>query len=191
MNNTSRQTLSYITFCIYVCPYVYLLKFLLNHLFSYCFEITITLGGSGPHATSHIHGAASYSPVLWLYHLSSDGLEESDCKHKAAPSTENIPVSRGELIELSTITHCNISFVRLQSHILPCSFGGTPECFEIPCRDIRYRVAHACGSRCTRVSEHRALLWFTESIRFLMWILSIAISIIDLKVRRWSTTKLM
>ena len=24
-------------------------------------------------------------------------------------------------------------------------------CFEIPCQDIRYRVAHACGSRCTQL----------------------------------------
>ena len=64
-------------------------------------------------------------------------------------------------------------------------------CFEIPCQDIRYRVAHACGSRCTRGCKHRAPLWFTENIRLPMWILSIAISIIDLNVHRWSTTKLM
>ena len=30
---------------------------------------------------------------------------------------------------MSTILHCYISFVRLQYHILPCSFGGTPRCF--------------------------------------------------------------
>ena len=64
-------------------------------------------------------------------------------------------------------------------------------CFEIPCQDIRYRVAHACGSRCTRGCKHRAPLWFTENIRLLMWILSIAISIIDLNVHQWSMTKLM
>ena len=64
-------------------------------------------------------------------------------------------------------------------------------CFEIPCQDIRYRVAHACGSRCTRGCKHRAPLWFTQNIRLPMWILSIAISIIDLNVHRWSTTKLM
>ena len=45
MNNRSPETLSYITFCIYVCPYIYLLKFLMNHLFSCSFEITITPGG--------------------------------------------------------------------------------------------------------------------------------------------------
>ena len=64
-------------------------------------------------------------------------------------------------------------------------------CFEIPCQDIRYRVAHACGSRCTRGCKHRAPLWVTENICLPMWILSIAISIIDLNVHRWSTTKLM
>ena len=34
-----------ILLCVYVCPYIYLLKFLMNHLFSCCFEITITPGG--------------------------------------------------------------------------------------------------------------------------------------------------
>ena len=58
-------------------------------------------------------------------------------------------------------------------------------CLEIP--GIRYRVAHACGSRCTRGCKHRASLWFPENIRLLMWILSIAISIIDLNVHRWLT----
>ena len=61
---TSPETLSYITLCIYVCPYIYLLKFLMNHLFSCCFEITITPGASGPHAASHIRGAASWRPML-------------------------------------------------------------------------------------------------------------------------------
>ena len=56
---------------------------------------------------------------------------------------------------------------------------------------IRYRVAHACGSRCTRGCKQRAPLWFTENIRLPMWILSIAISIIDQNVHRWYTTKLM
>ena len=56
---------------------------------------------------------------------------------------------------------------------------------------IRLCVAHACGSRCTRGCKHQAPLWFTENIHLPMWILSIAISIIDLNVHRWSTTKLM
>ena len=45
MNHTSPETLSYITLCTHVCPYIYLLKFLLNNLFSWCFEITITPRG--------------------------------------------------------------------------------------------------------------------------------------------------
>ena len=65
---------------------------------------------------------------------------------------------------MSTISHCYISFVRLQSHILPCSFGGTPRCFDVlkshGCQDIRWRIAHACESRCT--CKHRAPLWFRE-----------------------------
>ena len=59
MNNTSPETLSYITLCTYVCPHIYLLKFLRNNFFSCCFEITITPGGGGPHAASHIRAAAS------------------------------------------------------------------------------------------------------------------------------------
>ena len=50
---------SFITLCIYVCPYIYLFKFLMNHLFLCCFEITITPGARGPHAASYIRGAAS------------------------------------------------------------------------------------------------------------------------------------
>ena len=32
---------------------------------------------------------------------------------------------------MRTISHCYISFVRLQSCILPCSFDGTPPCFDV------------------------------------------------------------
>ena len=42
-----------------------------------------------------------------------------------------------------------------------------------------------------KTGKHRAPLWFTENISPLMWILSIAISIIDLNVHRWFTAKLM
>ena len=178
MNNTSPETLSYITLCIYVCPYIYL------------YDYSRGIAGHMRPVTSAV-GPAS-AQCCWLCHLSSDGLVES---HRAAPFTENIPVFRGEYIKMSTISYCYISFVRLQSHILPCSFGGTPRCFDVlkshDCQDVRQRVAHACGSRCTRSYKHRAPLWFTEHIRLPMWILAIAMSIIDLNVHRWSTTKLM
>ena len=64
MNNTSRETLSYITFCIYVCPYIYLLKFLMNHLFSCCFEITITPGGLAGHMQA-VTSAARPASAQW------------------------------------------------------------------------------------------------------------------------------
>ena len=78
MNNTSRETLSYITLCIYVCPYIYLLKFLMNHLFSCCFEITTTPGGyraicgqshplCGQLAPS-VAGCVMFHPVDWWSH---------------------------------------------------------------------------------------------------------------------------
>ena len=85
------------------------------------------------------------------------------------------------IVHQVTIPYCALQF-RRNSPVFWC--------FEIPCQDIRYRVAHACGSRCTRGCKHRAPLWFTEIIRLPMWILLIAISIIDLNVHRWSTTKL-
>ena len=68
-------------------------------------------------------------------------------------------------------------------------------CFEIP-RMPGHKVACRACVRFPMYSglrgcKHRASLWFTENIRLPMWILSIAISIIDLNVYRWSTTKLM
>ena len=95
---------------------------------------------------------------------------------------------------MSTISQCYISFVRLQSHILPAVSAELPGVLmfwnpvpghKVPCR--------ACVRiRCTRAGcKHWAPLWFTENNRLPMWILSIAISIIDLNVHRWSTTKLM
>ena len=45
MKYISPETLSYITLCTHVCPYIYLFNFLLNNLFSCCFEITITPRG--------------------------------------------------------------------------------------------------------------------------------------------------
>ena len=47
VKNTSPETLSYISLCTYVSPYIYLLKFLMNDWFSCCFEIMITPGGGG------------------------------------------------------------------------------------------------------------------------------------------------
>ena len=79
MNNTSPETLSYITLCIYVCPYIYLLKFLMNQLFSCCFEITITrswgLAGHMRPVTSVVRPASAQ--CWWLCHLLSHGLVES------------------------------------------------------------------------------------------------------------------
>ena len=65
-------------------------------------------------------------------------------------------------------------------------------CFEIP-RMPRHKVACRACVRIPMCSgcKHRAPLWFTENIRLLMWILSIAISIIDINVHRWSMTKLI
>ena len=143
-------------------------------------------------ATSAVRPARALLAVLCLCHLSSYGLVESDCKHRTVHRKYTcLPrrIDRNEyyfallyIVRQVTIPYSVLQF-RRNSPVFWC--------FEIPCHDIRYRVAHACGSRCTRGCKHRAPLWFTENIRLPMWILSIAISIIDLNVHRWSTTKLM
>ena len=145
------------------------------------------LAGHMRPATSAVRPANAQ--CCWLCHLSSDGLVESsgtvNRKYTGLPRR----IDRNEyyfallyIVRQVTISYSALQFLR-----------NSPVfwCFEIPCLDIRYCVAHACGSRCSRGCKHRAPLWFTENIRLLMWILSIAISIIDLNVHRWSTTKLM
>ena len=68
---------------------------------------------------------------------------------------------------------------------LPKSFGGTPQCFYVLKSRARHKVA------CRTCIVNTAPLWFTENIRHPVWILSIAISIIDLNVHRWFTVKQM
>ena len=46
---------------------------------------------------------------------------------------------------MRTISLCYISFVRLRSRILPCSFGGTPRCVDVLKSRARHKVAcRAC-----------------------------------------------
>ena len=149
MNDTNRETLSYITLCIYVCPYIYLLKFLMNHLFSCCFEITITPGGLRATCGQPSAVRPASAQCCWLCHLSSDGLVELDCKQSGAVHRKytGLPrrIGRNEyyfallyIVRQVTIPYSALQF-RLNSQVFWC--------FEIPCQDIRYRVAHACGSR--------------------------------------------
>ena len=70
----------------------------------------------------------------------------------------NASWQKGHLIVhlASTILHCYISFVRSQSHILPCSFGGNLRCFDVfkshGCQDIKV----ACRS-CVRIPMYLGL----------------------------------
>ena len=172
---------------VYICVSIYLFKFLMNHLFSCCFEITITSGGQ-PHPrcgqlVPNAAGCVIFCPMDWWSRIVNSGTVHR--KYTCLPRR----IDRNEyyFALLYIVRQVTSSYSALQFRRNSPVFW----CFEIPCQNIRYRVAHACGSRCTRGCKYRAPLWFTENIRLLMWILSIAISIIDLNVHRWSTKKLM
>ena len=151
------------------------------------------LAGHMRPATSAVWPASAQ--CCWLCHLPSDELVESDCKqtaerHRSQKIYRSFEENRSKWVLFRIAIYrsqVTIPYSALQFRQNSPVFW----CFEIPCQDMRYHVAHACGSRCTRGCKHRAPLWFTENIRLPMWILSIAISIIDLNVHRWSTTKLM
>ena len=84
-------------------------------------------GLKGPHAASHIRGAASYRPgqCCWLCHLSSDGLVESDCKHRKYTGLPR-RIDRNEYyFALLYIVH------QVTIPYSACSFGGTPRCFDV------------------------------------------------------------
>ena len=130
---------------------------------------------------------AASAQCYWLCHASSDELVESDCKQpsgmvhrKYTGLPRRIDWNEYYFALLYIVRQATIPYSALQFRQNSPVFW----CFEIPCQDIRYRVAHACGSRCTRACKHLAPLWFTENIRLPMWILSIARSIIDLNVHR-------
>ena len=149
------------------------------------------LAGHMRPATSGVRPASAQ--CCWLCHLSSDGLVESDCTQSGTVHRKytGLPrrIDRNEyyFTLLYIVRQVTVPYSALQFRRNSPVFW----CFEILCQNIRYRVAHVCGSWCTRGCKHRAPLWFTENMHLPMWILSIAISIIDLNVHRWSTTKLM
>ena len=127
----------------------------------------------------------------WLCHISSDGLEESE-RHRSQKIYIGLPrrIDRNEyyfallyIVRQVTISYSALQF-RLNSPVILMFWNPTDAGHKVACRAcVRIPMYSGC--------KHRAPLWFTENIRLPMWILSIAISIIDLNVHRWSTTKLM
>ena len=151
------------------------------------------LAGHMRPATSAVRPASAQ--YCWLCHLSSDGLVESDCKHRAERHRSqkiyrSFEVNRSKWVLFRVAIYRSSRYNPIFCTAVSAELPGVLM-FWNPCQDISYRVAHACGSRCTRGCKHRAPLWFTENIHLPMWILSIVISIIDPNVHRWSTTKLM
>ena len=81
---------------VYICVSIYLSTLILNESLVFMLfwnnDYSLGLAGHMRPATSAVRPASAQ--CCWLCHLSSDGLVESDCKHRAF--TENIPVFRGE-----------------------------------------------------------------------------------------------
>ena len=132
---------------------IYLSTKILNELFVFMLfwnnDYSRGLAGHMRPATSAVRPASTQ--CCWLCHLSSDGLVESDCKHRAKRKYTGFPrrIDRNEYyFALLYIVHqVTIPYSALQFRRNSAVFWW----FEIPCLDIRYRVTHACGSRCTRV----------------------------------------
>ena len=156
MNNTSWETLSYITLCINVCPYIYLLKFLMNYLFSCCFKIMITPRGLVGHMRQphprcgqlapSAAGCVIFRPMDWWNRIVNT--EPSGTFHRKYTGLPR-RIDRNEyyFALLYIVRQVTIPYSALQFRRNSAVFW----CFEIPCQDISYRVTHARGSRC-RVS---------------------------------------
>ena len=150
MNNTSRETLNSITLCIYMCPCIYLLKFLMNHLFSCCFEITITPGGyrdtcGQPHPRCGQLAPSAAGCVIFL-RSRSDGLVESDCTQSGTVHRKytGLPrrIDRNEyyFAWLYIVRQVTIPYSALQFRRNSPVFW----CFEIPCQPGHKVPCPAC-----------------------------------------------
>ena len=106
------------------------------------------------------HMRPASAQCCWLCHLSSDGLVGSDCTQSGTVHRKYTGLSRRidrneyYFALLYIVRQVTIPYSALQFRRNSPVFW----CFEIPCQDIRYRVAHACGSRCTRGCKHWAPL---------------------------------
>ena len=143
MNNTSPETMSYITLCAYVCQYIYLLEFLMNNLFSCCFEITITPGGKrATCGQSHPWcGQLAPSAATCVIFRPTDWRSRSGTVHRKYIGLPR-RIDRNEYyFALLYIVHqVTISYSALQLRRNSPVFW----CFEIP-RMPRHKVAcHAC-----------------------------------------------
>ena len=129
----------------------------------------------------------------WLCHLSPNGLVESVTQSGTVHRKYiGLPrrINRNEyyLALLYIVRQVTIPYSALQFRRNSPVFW----CFEIP-RVPGHKVA--CRA-CMRIPIYSGLYTpgtavINRNIRLPMWILSIAISIIDLNVHRWSTSKLM
>ena len=156
MNNTSRETLSHISLCMNLCPYIYLLKFLMNYLFSCCFQINNDSSRGLVDHMRHPHprcgqlapsaaGCVIFRPMDWYRIVNTEPSGTVQRKYTGLPRR----IDRNEyyFALLYIVRQVIIPYSALQFRWNSAVFW----CFEIPCQDIRYRVAHACGSRCTQL----------------------------------------
>ena len=129
----------------------------------------------------------------WLCHFSSDGLVESE-RNRSQKIYLSSEENRSKWVRFRIAIYRSSGYNPIFCPAVLAELPGVLVfwCFEIP-RMPGHKVA--CRA-CVRIPmywgcKHRAPLRFTENIRLPMWILLIAISIIDPNVHRWSTTKLM
>ena len=123
--------LSYITLCTYVCPYIYLFKFLMNNFFMLFWNNDYSQGLAGHMwpVTSVVRPASAQ--CCWLCHLSSDGLVESK-RHRSQKiyrsSEENIYRNEYYFALLYIVRQVTIPYSALQF------WWNSPVfwCFEIP-----------------------------------------------------------
>ena len=121
---------------VYECVSIYLSIKILNELFVFMLfsnnDYSRGLAGHMRPATSAVRPAIAqcccviFRPMDWWSRIVNT--EPSGTVHRKYTGLPR------RIDQTSTISHCYISFVRLQSHILPCSFGGTPRCFVLKSR---------------------------------------------------------
>ena len=160
---------------VYVCVSIYLSTYIFNELFVFMLfwndDYSRGLAGHMRPLTSAVRPASAeccgcviFRPMDWWSRTVNTERHGSQKIYR--PSEEN----RSKWVLFRIAIYRSSGYNPIFCPAVPAELPGVLM-FWNPVQGLRYRVAHACGSRCTRGCKHRAQLWFTENIRLLMWIL--------------------